>query len=125
MVKSAPIRGSMYLPLPADLLKLKRFLLNIRNYEENSCFEYCFVAQYHRQNTIPLTLRTMQSQEKEKANFYDYCRNSSAHEPIGDFVFQMGLPAIGRFDVLRLVAVLVNTIFGANLNYYYDDLKLV
>ena len=118
MVKSAPIRGSMYLPLPADLLKLKRFLLNIRNYEENSCFEYCFVAQYHRQNTIPLTLRTMQSQEEEKANFYDNCRNSSAHEPIGDFVFQMGLPAIGRFDVLRLVAVLVNTIFGANLNYY-------
>ena len=55
LVKSAPIRGSSYLPLPADLLKHKRLLLNIRNYEDDRCF----VAEYHRQNNIPRTLRTM------------------------------------------------------------------
>ena len=98
MVKSAPIRGSSYLPLPADLLKLKRFLLIYRNYEDNSCFEYCFVAEYHWQNNIPLTLRTMQSKEEEKASFYDYRRNSRAHEPTGDFVYPMGLPAIRNFE---------------------------
>ena len=43
LVKSAPIRGLSYLPLPADLRKLKRFLLNFRNYEYDRCFEYCFV----------------------------------------------------------------------------------
>ena len=82
MAKSAPIRGSSYLPLPADLLKLERFLLNIRKYEDDRCFEYCFVAEYHRQNNIPLTLRTMQSKEEEKASFYDYRRNSRA-VPVG------------------------------------------
>ena len=119
MVKSAPIRGSSYLPLPADLLKLKRFLLNIRNYEDDRCFEYCFVAEYHRQNNIPLTLRTMQSREEEKASFYDYRRNSRAHEPTGDFVYPMGLPAIARFEILnevqvnvfRLVEVLIKSFF--------------
>ena len=94
MVKSSPIRGSSYLPLPAYLLKLKRFWLNIRSYEDDRCFEYCFVAEYHRQNLIPLTLRTIQSKHEEKPSFYDYCRNSRAHEPTGDFVYPMGLPAM-------------------------------
>ena len=119
MVKSVPIKGSLYLPLPANLLKNKRFLLNIRNYEEDRCFEYCFVAEYHRQNNIPLTLRTMQIKEEENASFFDYRRNSRAHEPTGDFVYPMGLPAIGRFETLnevqvnvfRLVAVLIINFF--------------
>ena len=46
-------------------------------------------------------------------SFYDYRRNLRAHEQSGDFVYQMGLPAVGRFEilnelqvnVLRLVAV--------------------
>ena len=86
MVKPAPIRGSSYLPLPADLLKHKRFLLSIRNNEEDRCFDYCLVAEYHRQNKIPLTLRTMHSKEAEKASFKDYRRNSRAHKPTVDFV---------------------------------------
>ena len=125
MVKSAPIRGSSYLPLLADLLKYKRFLLNIRNYEDDRCFEYCFLAEYQRQNNIPLTLRTMQSKEEERANFYDYRRNSKANEPTGDFVFPMGPPTYGRFkihnevqlNVSGLVAFfsLLNFLIGANL----------
>ena len=126
MVKSAPIRGSSYLPLPADLLKLKRFLLNIRNYEDDRCSEYCFVAEYHRQNNIPFTLRTMQSKEVEKASFYDYRRNSRAHEPTGDFVYPMGLPAIARFEnlnevqvnVFKLVAVLIITFLKTDVKLY-------
>ena len=59
----------------------------------------------------------MQSKEEEKAIFYDYRRNSRAHEPTGDFVYPMGLPAIARFEILnevqvnvfRLVAVLIKS----------------
>ena len=130
-VKSAPIRGSSYLPLPADLLKLKRFLLNIRNYEDDRCLEYCFVAEYHRQNNIPLTLHTMQSNEEEKASFNDYRRKSRANEPTGDFVYPMGLPAIARFEILnevqvnvfRLVAVLIITFFKIGVELYLSTLE--
>ena len=59
----------------------------------------------------------MQRKEEEKARFYDYRRNSRAQEPTGVFVYPMGLPAIGRFEifnevqlnVFRLVAVLIIT----------------
>ena len=126
MVNTAPIRGSSYLPLTADLLKHKRFMLNIRNYEDDNCFEYCFVAEYHRQNNIPLTLRTMQSEE-EKASFYDYRRNSRAHEPTGDFVCPMGLPAIGRCEFLNEVQVNVFRLVAVSFveEFFYVDLKLV
>ena len=61
----------------------------------------------------------MQSKGEEKASFYDYRRNSRAHEPTGDFEYPMGLPATARFKILnevqvnvfRLVAVLIITFF--------------
>ena len=124
MVKSAPIRGSSYLTLAVDLLKHKRFLLNIRYYEDDRCFEYCFVAEYHRQNNIPLTLRTMQCKEEEKASFYDYRRNSRAHEPTGDFVYLMGLPAIGRFEILNEVQVNVFRLIAVLINFFLIGVKL-
>ena len=110
MVKYAPIKCSLYLPLPADLLEHKRFFLKICNYEDN---KRCLVAEFHRQNKIPLTLLAMHSKEEENSSFCDYPRNSQAHEPKRDFVYPMGLLAIGRFEyfnevqvnVFRLVAV--------------------
>ena len=53
MAKSAPIRALSYLLLPADLLKLERFLMNIHNYEGDRCFEYCFVAEYPKAEHYP------------------------------------------------------------------------
>ena len=63
---------------------------------------------------------------EEKASFYDYRRNSRAHEPTGDFVYPMGLPAIARFEILnevqvnvfRLVAVLIKSFFLIGVKLY-------
>ena len=74
MVKSASIRVPSYLSLPANFLKTKRFFLNIRNYEEDRCFEYHFNAEYHRQTKSPHTHRTMQSKEEKKVSFYNHRR---------------------------------------------------
>ena len=117
MVKSAPIRCSSYLPQPADLLKHKRFSLKIRNYEDYRCFEYCFVAEYHRQNNIPLTLlvRCRVKKRRKRASIII----AKTHECTSQLVILSPnrLPAIGRFEILnkvqvnvfRLVAVLIIT----------------
>ena len=62
----------------------------------------------------------MQSKEEEKRASMIIIENSRAHEPTGDFVYPMWLPAIARFEILnevqvnvfRLVAVLIFTFFN-------------
>ena len=46
LVKVKPINASSYLALPTELAR-SRFLLNIRNQQDERCFLYCFTAQYH------------------------------------------------------------------------------
>ena len=41
--KYAPLAGSSYIPLPADLVK-KKALLNIENFEDNKCLVWCLLA---------------------------------------------------------------------------------
>ena len=66
----------------------------------------------------------MQSKEEEKASFYDYRRNSRAHEPTGDFVYPMGLPAIARFEILTEVQVNVFRLIEVLINFVLIGVKL-
>ena len=46
LVSHLQIRGSSYLALSSALQNLK-YLLNIRNRDDNNCFLYCFIAVWH------------------------------------------------------------------------------
>ena len=46
LVTVKPIHASSYLALPTELAR-GRFLLSIRNQQDESCFLYCFTKQYH------------------------------------------------------------------------------
>ena len=45
--KTKPIAASSYLALPAELARCQ-YLLNIRNQQDETCFLYCYTAQYHK-----------------------------------------------------------------------------
>ena len=101
MLRSAPFRGASYLALPAGLVKHQLFLLNICNYENDKCFFYCFVAEFHRQKTIAITLKTIRRDQEDKWTYYNKEQNSRTHEPIFELLYHMGVPAIFQFEVLN------------------------
>ena len=103
LMKVKPIRASSYLALPTELAR-SRFLLNIRNQQNERWFLHCFTAQNHNLFGPFLTTSHDSWRQRSNPNLYD-ASNPSVKQPKGEFAMPMGLNKINRFEDLNNVCV--------------------
>lgn len=103
LVRFAPIRASSYLALPPELSGDSN-LLNVRNREDEKCFEYCFTAAYHLKYGPKLWDQNHKGRARTNPNTYSR-NNPIAHLPRGDYDMPMGLNRIDSFESLNRVQI--------------------
>ncbi len=111
LVRFSPMAASFYLKLPRGLEKAASYLLNIRNTNDNNCFDYCFTAAYHLKFGPSLYSEQNGWNEKTRAGTY---KRDDAKKPSGDFEKPMSLLDIAKFELSNHVQV--NVFRSANLN---------
>ena len=132
-VRTKPIAASSFLALPGDLARC-RYLLNIRNRQDEKCFLYCYTAQYH--NTIGPKLFSDNTSWRQKTNPIMYgTENPRAKQPVGTFMMPMAFHQMEKFEQLNNVRVnvfrhsnnkLIPFRISKNQNFSFDlDLLLL
>lgn len=101
LVKSRPIKASSYLALPADLAG-SQCLLNIRNTQDENCFLYSYIAQYHLTFGPPLVQEADGYRKRTSPQTYSV---EGAVQPAGDFPMPMSLNDLSKFEQLNDVQV--------------------
>ena len=102
LVSYVPIRGSSYLALPSDL-QIMNCLLNIRNWEDNNCFLYCYVAAWHFNYAQSLYENIVW---RKRTNPETYSPSiPRTHQPVADFKMRLAFNQILRFENLNRVQV--------------------
>ena len=102
IVSHLPVRGSCYNALPLQLQNMK-FLLTVRNREDNNWFLYCYSEAGHYKygpslhENVSRHLRTSPETYKRTINL--------AHQPIGEFEMPMGFNQVPKFEKLHNVHV--------------------
>ena len=81
-------------------------LINIRNHEDNNCFELCFTAAYSLKHGVDLLLTDQQKVNPAAARTQpDTYTAESAHKAQGNFDSPMSFAPIGKFEQLNDVRV--------------------
>ena len=81
-------------------------LINIRNHEDNNCFELCFTAAYSLKHGVDLLLTDQQKANPPAARTQpDTYIAESAHKAQGNFDSPMSFASIGKFEQLNDVRV--------------------
>ena len=105
LAKFSPIRGSSYFDLPFRI-RTSQNLINIRNHEDNNCFELCFTAAYSLKHGVDLLLTDQQKANPAAARTQpDTYTAESAHKAQGNFDSPMSFASIGKFEQLNDVRV--------------------
>lgn len=68
VVKCQPIRGSLYIQLPAELRNSAKGLINMKN-KDNECFRWCHVRHLNPQEKYPQRIK---KSDKEYIDKLDY-----------------------------------------------------
>ena len=99
LAKLYPIIAVSYIPLPPNLKKHKRNLVNVHNTSDHKCFLYCYYAAYHAQPGKPPLYETEQRwRKKAQISTYDRKLQSNLVEINGDYQLPLSLFDIERFE---------------------------
>ena len=81
-------------------------LINLRNHEDNNCFDFCFTAAYSLKHGVDLLLTDRQKANPAAARTQpDTYTAESAHKDQGNFDSPMSFASIGKFEQLNDVRV--------------------
>ena len=106
LAKLSPIRDGSYIPLPLNLKKHKRNVVNVHNISDHNCFLYCYYAAYHAQPGKPQLCETEQRWRKmAQISTYDRKLQPNLMEINGDYQMPMSLFDIERFKRLNDVQI--------------------
>ena len=132
-LRSNPTAGYSYLALPTELAKYQ-CLLNIRNWQDEKCFLYCYTIQYH--NTFGTPLIPTNALWRQKPNPIMYSsENPRAKQAAGEFMIPMAFHQMKKSEqrnrvranvIRRLNKKLVPLSISNNKNYNFNlDLLLL
>ena len=106
LAKFSPIRAGSYIPLPPNLKKQQRNLVNVHNTSDHNCFLCCYYAAYHAQpEKQPLYEPEQRWRKKAQISTYDRKLQPNLVEINGDYQMPMSLFDIERFERLKNVQI--------------------
>ena len=103
-----PFRAGSYIPLPPNLKKHKRNVVNAQNTLDHNCFLFCYYAAYHAQPGKPPLYETEQRWLKNaQISTYDRKLQPNLVDINGDYQMPMSSFDIEQFELLNNVLIKV------------------